>query len=85
MLGGPTEGESGVGRGSGLMLNSVDEPIKAPLQDGDTPLEVSHLRLAPSGACGSCARGNKHVEVGEAELVGSGGKKVEGVEHDVAP
>jgi hypothetical protein len=43
------------------------------------------LRLSPRGVCGSCALSDMHIEVGEAELAGGGGKKVEGAKHDVAP
>jgi hypothetical protein len=49
-----------------------------------TPLALL-LRLSPGGVCGACARGDMHIEVGEAELAGGGGKKVEGAKHDVAP
>jgi hypothetical protein len=56
-------------RGRVPNTDSVGRPIKAPLQGGGAPL----LRLAPARACGSYAYGDRHVEVGEAELVGGGG------------
>jgi hypothetical protein len=58
--------------------------VKATLQGSSAPLEVSLLRLTPVGARGSCARGDRHVRVDEAEFIGSGGEKVEGAEHDAA-
>jgi hypothetical protein len=42
-------------------------------------------RLAPGGACGLCAHGDRHIRGGQAELAGGGGEEVEGTEHDVAP
>ena len=41
--------------------------------------------LAPGGACGLCAHGDRHIGGGQAELAGGGGEEVEGTEHDVAP
>jgi hypothetical protein len=38
--------------------------------------------LAPGGARGSCAYGDKHVRVDEAELADGGGKEVEGAERN---
>jgi hypothetical protein len=42
-------------------------------------------RLAPCGACGSCACGNMHVRLGEVEFAGGGGEEVEGAERNAAP
>jgi hypothetical protein len=68
------------------LLDSGSEPIKAPLQGGDTPLESLLLCLAPigDGAHKSYVCDDRCVEVGEAELTDSGGEEVEGAEGDVA-
>jgi hypothetical protein len=58
-------------------------PVESMFQGGDAPLHVSLLRLAPGGACVSCARGDMHVEGGEVEITSGGGDEVKGAEHDV--
>lgn len=56
-----------------MLLDCDDEPIKAPL-----------LCLAPYGARGSCACGNRHAGVEKTKFTGCGGEEVEGAEHDAA-